>query len=203
MPFFSISCVRIETAAGSCLLCLLLCCCLCLRGWLCGIPEWNNSQSESHNMAARPTPKAERRCHLFALPHFFASSANCFFFISSSSRKRRKWREEEQQQRLRLFLCPGNAIRIVCLGSFSPCQAGRQAGRRQIACGMSTMGVGGSGKSGLGDWSGSKLGDECKRARPLLPECALVNKIYCEDARVSCSCLGKQRGREEGWDGGT
>lgn len=37
------------------------------------------------------------------------------------------------------------------------------------------------------------------RARPLLPECALVNKIYCEDARVSCSCLGKQRGRERGW----
>lgn len=54
------------------------------------------------------------------------------------------------------------------------------------------------------------------RARPLLPECALVNKIYCEDARVSWSWLctekwkkkGKGKGKENGMgdvsvDGGT
>lgn len=55
---------------------------LLFRGWLCGIPEWNNSQSESHNMAARPTPKAWRtaicllcRISLAALPTVPSSSA--------------------------------------------------------------------------------------------------------------------------------
>lgn len=45
---------------------------------------------------------------------------------------------------------------------------------------------------GLGYWV---MEGVSARARPLLPECALVNKIYCEDARVSCSCWGREKGR--------
>lgn len=189
MPFFSISCVRIETAAGSCLCpryCCLLrflhCLCCCLRGWLCGIPEWNNSQSESHNMAARPTPKAERRCHLFALPHFFASSANCFFFISSSSSSRRGWGGVAAQAAAAgaSAASSGPPLPREChsnslLRFIFPLPA-RQAGRRQIACGMSTTGVGGSGKSGLGVGVGFGVlgygGCECKSTAIVARVCA-------------------------------
>jgi len=76
-----------------------------------------------------------------------------------------------EQHRLRVW----DAIRIVCLGSFS---VGEQVG-----------GAGG--------------GLVCQRVveRPLLPECALVKKIYWEDARASWGARSQRIpfGREGNW----
>lgn len=58
-----------------------------LRGWLCGIPEWNNSQERvpQHGCLPQPTTHplvavAVAICLLCRI----SWAANCFFFISSS-----------------------------------------------------------------------------------------------------------------------
>lgn len=133
MPFFSISCVRIETAAataaGSCLrccCCLRFCCCLrcCYSGGGCA-EFLSGIIARARATTWLPDPPLRHG----ALP-FVCFAA--FLWLLCQLFLLHQQQEPEQAQRLRVFLCPGNAIRIVCLGSFSPCQAGGWAAERHI-----------------------------------------------------------------------
>lgn len=189
MPFFSISCVRIETAAataaGSCR-CCLRCCLRCYSGGGCA-EFLSGIIARARATTWLPDPPLRHG----ALP-FVCFAAFLWLLCQLFLLHQRQQEQQEQAQRLRVFLCPGNAIRIVCLGSFSPCQDGRQEAEQQSGT-STTLSTGRQWQVGVGVavGVGAELGVSV-RARPLLPECALVNKIYCEDARVSWSWLGTE-----------
>lgn len=151
MPFFSISCVRIETAAataaGSCLRCRCLrCCCLrCYSGGGCA-EFLSGIIARARATTWLPDPPLRHG----ALP--FVCFAAFLWLLCQLFLLHQRQPEPEQAQRLRVFLCPGNAIRIVSLGSFSPCQAEQQSGT------STTLSTGRQWQAGVGVGAGAGLG---------------------------------------------
>lgn len=170
--------------------CRSRCCCrsrklLLLRGWLCGIPEWNNSQEREpqhgclpHDPPLSSSSVAAAICLLCRISWAASMGLGCQLFLLH---------HQQQQQQQQHGIRSSNSV----LGSSSGPKCHSNSLLRFIFPHPQYQDLG-QARDLCWGWSW-RWRWWWGWAWPLLPECALVKKIYCEDARVSWSWEGGAR----------